>query len=278
MLLGYVAIIFAIGSSFYRKHTDVRDYFVASREIPTFVVVIGLAASLMSAISYLGIPSYAYRINLVPAATLIAAPIALFIVAKALLPFYFKLNVLTSYEYLERRFGYSVRLLASCLFLLARMLWLTLVSYGPAVAFKVAIPIALPLSVQNAFHHLHIDPAIGFWVVALGTIGTAYTMLGGMRALMWTDLFQFLILFGGLVGALFLVFHRSGLDAAGVWRVAREAGRTQLFDFRLSWTKGRSGLRFWGDSSSGWAISASTNWPSSATCRRIPCVKASTAC
>src|SRR5438552_4246953 len=104
VLLGYVAIIFAIGSSFYRKHTDVRDYFVASREIPTFVVVIGLAASLMSAISYLGIPSYAYRINLVPAATLIAAPIALFIVAKALLPFYFKLNVLTSYEYLERRF------------------------------------------------------------------------------------------------------------------------------------------------------------------------------
>jgi sodium-coupled monocarboxylate transporter 8/12 len=238
VLVGYVILIFTIGSSFYRTRSDVRDYFVASREIPTFVVVIGLAASLMSAISYLGIPSYAYRFNLVPAATLIAAPVALYIVAKALLPFFFKLNVLTSYEYLERRFGYSVRLLASCLFLLARLLWLTLVSYGPAVALKVAVPIPLPAAVEDAFRHLHIDPAIGLWVFALGTIGTAYTMLGGMRALMWTDLLQFLILFGGLLGALFVVFHRAGLDVAGAWSIARQAGRTRLFDFHLSWSEG----------------------------------------
>lgn len=238
VLLGYVTVIFVIGSSFYRTHSDVKDYFVASREIPTLVVVIGLAASLMSAISYLGVPSYAYRVNLVPAATLIAAPIALLIVAKALLPFFFKLNVVTSYEYLERRFGYSVRLLASCLFLLARMLWLTLVSYGPAVALKATIPVSLPAAVQSAFRHLHIDPVIGFWVLALGTIGTVYTMLGGMRALMWTDLLQFLILFGGLLGALFVVFRGTGLDAAGAWSLARRAGRTQLFDFRLNWSEG----------------------------------------
>jgi len=238
VLLGYIGIVFALGSAFYRKHSDASDYFVASREIPTFVVVIGLAASLMSAISYLGIPSYAYRINLVPAATLIAAPIALLIVAKALLPFFFKLNVLTSYEYLERRFGYSVRVLASCLFLIARMLWLTLVCYGPAVAMKITVPISLPSSVRDGFRILHIDPAIGFWVFTLGAIGTGYTMLGGMRALMWTDLLQFVILFGGLVGALFVVLHGTGLTVAGVWSLASTAGRTQLFDFNLNWREG----------------------------------------
>jgi sodium-coupled monocarboxylate transporter 8/12 len=63
-------------------------------------------------------------------------------------------------------------------------------------------------------------------------------MLGGMRALMWTDLASFLILFGGLIGILLVVFHRAGVNVARVWSIAQHAGRTQLFDFRLSWTEG----------------------------------------
>ncbi len=238
VLAAYLVVIISIGLSFYRRKSDVREYFVASRQLPMPIVVMGLAAALLSGISYLGVPSYSFRVDIVPAATLLAAPLAFFIVSRALLPFFFKLEVVTAYEYLERRFGPSVRLLASVLFLASRMLWLTLVSYGPAVALKTILPISPPAPVEAAFRWLHIDPAIGFWVFAIGLAGTIYTMVGGMRAVMWTDSIQFVILFAGLVGMLWLAVHRSGASLSQVWEIAHRAGRTRLFNFAFSWTEG----------------------------------------
>jgi len=237
-LLGYLALVFAFGLSFYRRRSSVGEYFIASRQIPTVIVVMGLSAALLSGISYLGVPSYSFRVNLVPAATLFAAPLAFIIVSRAILPFLFKLEVVTAYEYLERRFGPSVRLLASLLFLTSRMLWLTLVTYGPTVALKTIVPIKLPLAVQSAFRGIHVDPAIGFWVLAIGIAGTIFTMLGGMRSVMWTDSLQFLVLMAGLVGMLWLALDRSGLSLAAAWDVAGQDGHTRLFDFRFDWKEG----------------------------------------
>src|SRR4051794_8069296 len=92
-LAGYLVLVFAFGLSFYRRRSTVGEYFVASRQIPTVIVVIGLSAALLSGISYLGVPSYSFRVNLVPAATLFAAPLAFVIVSRAILPFLFKLEV-----------------------------------------------------------------------------------------------------------------------------------------------------------------------------------------
>ena len=198
----------------------------------------GLSAALMSGISYLGVPSYSFRVNIVPAATLFAAPLAFTIVSRAILPFLFKLEVVTAYEYLERRFGPSIRLLTSLLFLTSRMLWLTLVTFGPTVALKTILPIRLPATLETAFRSIHVDPAIGFWVLAIGVVGTIFTMLGGMRAVMWTDSLQFVVLMAGLVGIVWLALDRDGLSFAAAWEVARQDGHTRLFDFRFDWKEG----------------------------------------
>ena len=238
ILILYLSVIFGVGAAFYRRKTNIGEYFVAGRQIPTLVVVIGLAASLMSCISYLGVPSYSFRVDMVPAATLFAAPIAFWVVARMFLPFFFKLELVTSYQYLEWRFGPSVRLVASCLFLTSRFLWLALVSYGAAVALKFTMPVSLPIRVEAALRSAHIDPSIGFWVFALGFIGTAYTMLGGMRAVMWTDLLQFTMLCFGLFSVLAIAVGGTGLSLRAIWHIAEQAGRTKLFDFTFNWKEG----------------------------------------
>lgn len=235
VVFGYLGLICGIGAAFYRKHSGLQEYFVAGRQIPAAVVVIGLAASYTSSISYLGVPSYAFRANLVPLAGMFAAPAALWIVAKMFLPFFFKLNVITCYEYLDLRFGPGARLIASVLFLVSRVLWLVLVCYGTAVALKYAIPLTVPSTTAAALRSVHVDPEIAFWVVVLGALGATYTMLGGMKAVMWTDLLQFFMLCFGLAATLVVTATTSEKNLLEMWRVVDEAGRTRLFDFRFSW-------------------------------------------
>lgn len=253
VLVVYLLGITAMGTLFYRRRTGVREYFVAEREMPSIVVVIGLAASYTSSISYLGVPSYAYRENLVPLASIFAAPFALWVVAKMFLPFLFKLNVITCYEYLDLRFGSGARRIASGLFIVSRMLWLVLLSYGAAVALKYALHVPLPDSVEAPLRASAVDPQIAFWVVVLGVLGTTYTMLGGMRAVMWTDLLQFCMLCFGLLATIVVAGMASSDSLAGMWRIAEAAGRTRLFDFSFSWTSGT----FWAAIAGGFFISVS---------------------
>ncbi|MCI0621477.1 MAG: sodium/solute symporter [Acidobacteria bacterium] len=235
---GYIFAMVAIGAAFYRKESSLSEYFVASRQIPTIVVVLGTSAALLSGISYLGIPSYAYRVNLIPFATVLGMPIALLILSHILLPFFFKLEVVTVYEYLERRFDPSIRLLSSILFLLTRMAWLALLTYGPALVLKVATPVPIPSWALKTTELLGLDPQIAIWVLVVGISCTFYTVLGGMRAVMWTDVAQFLLLFGGLVVALGYAISQVDGGAVQAWQIAHQAGRTRIFDFSFSWTNG----------------------------------------
>jgi solute carrier family 5 (sodium-coupled monocarboxylate transporter), member 8/12 len=235
---GYILAMVVIGAAFYRKESSVSEYFVASRQMPTLVVVLSVSAALLSGISYLGTPSYAYRVNLIPFATILGMPIALLILSHVLLPFFFKLEVVTVYEYLERRFDPSIRLLSSILFLISRMAWLALLTYGPALVLKVATPLPIPSWCLKTSELFGLDPQIAIWVLVVGISCTFYTVLGGMRAVMWTDAAQFLLLFGGLVVALGYAISQVDGGAIQAWRIAHEAGRTRIFDFSFSWTDG----------------------------------------
>lgn len=234
VLFAYLIGICAIGAVFYRRSADLREYFVAGRQIPAFVVVVGLAASYTSSISYLGVPSYAYRVNILPFASIFAAPFALWVVSRMFLPFFFKLNVITCYEYLELRFGEGTRKIASLLFLISRMFWLILVVYGTAVALKYSVH--LDLQDWPVFQAAGLDPELTVWVALLALLGTGYTMLGGMRAVMWTDLLQFCMLCFGLLATIFVAASGTGQSIGEIWETASTAGRTRLLDFHFSWT------------------------------------------
>ena len=216
----YLLVVISIGCWMARKQKTTEDYFLAGRRMPWFVVGMSIFASLASAISYLGIPSEGYSANISLICGYLVSPIAAFLLIWLFYPFYQKLQVTTSYEYLGKRFGLKGRLSVSTLFLLARLGWLGNVIFAPALALSVVTGLDLWLT-----------------IVMMGVLATSYTALGGMTAVMWTDVIQFIILVGGGVWVSASLIQSVPEGFTGIWQIASVHGRTGGFWTGFSFTE-----------------------------------------
>ena len=213
----YLAAIFGIGLWLAGKQKTTVDYFLAGRKMPWFIVAMSMFASLTSATSYMGIPGTAYKENIafiiVGIMSVIGAPVMIFL----FYPFYRRLNVTTSYEYINRRYGRNARFATSSLFVLARLGWLGVVIYSPALALSVVTGVNLY-----------------FAILLMGILATSYTVLGGLSAVLWTDALQFTILVCGAIWvAVSLIIHvPDGLS--GIITIARESGHLDVFNLELN--------------------------------------------
>lgn len=177
-------------------------------------VAISLVAADMSAISYMGAPAWTFQHNLELVWSswtyLFVAPIVMFL----FMPFYSRFNFYTAYEYLERRFDLKTRLLGSVLFLLVRGSHVAIVIYAPSLILSLIT--GLPLA---------------GCVLIMGGCTTLYTTLGGMKAVIWTDVMQFTILIAGLCAVVWLSVARIPGGLHTVYSIAGDAGRLSLFNF-----------------------------------------------
>ena len=191
----YLAGVVVIGWHFSKNEKDTEDYLLGGRSIPWWAIAISMFATLMSALSFLGVPSEAFGFGLRLLLGMAIAPFALWISVRLFMRFYYSLGSFTPYEYLEKRFSPAVRLICSILFLVQRGIYLALVLFASSVAFKSAAGW---------------DPL--FTILLVGILGITYTVLGGMKAVVWTDVLQFFILFGGI---LFIIIKLSCLIPGG---------------------------------------------------------------
>ena len=214
ILGGYIVLISTLGSLFYRKKTSAADFFLGGRSMKAIPVAISLVAADMSAISYMGAPAWTYQHNLELVWSswtyLFVAPVVMFL----FMPFYSRFKFYTAYEYLERRFDLKTRLVGSAIFLLMRGSHVAIVIYAPSLILSLIT--GLPLAGS---------------VLIMGVCTTLYTTLGGMRAVIWTDVMQFSILIGGLVTVVWLSISHVPGGIHTVYDVARDAGRLHLFNF-----------------------------------------------
>ncbi|MBM3472546.1 MAG: sodium:solute symporter, partial [Armatimonadetes bacterium] len=174
LFIVYLLASVGVGALFVKEQKTTKDYFLAGRSMGSVVVAVSVIAALFSGITYLGAPSevYAHDISfaLVSLAFFIATPIATLV----FLPLYYQSRFYTAYQYLEERFSIGVRTLASALFIIRVLLWLGLATYAPALALQQVT--GLPL---------------WFTIVSTAVLTTFYTTLGGMKAVIWTDVMQF---------------------------------------------------------------------------------------
>jgi SSS family transporter len=177
----YLLSVVAIGWYFSKNEKSTDDYLLGGRTIPWWAISISMFATLMSALSFLGVPSEAFGHGCRLWLGILIAPFGLILAIWLFMRFYYTLGTFTPYEYLEKRFSPAVRLICSLLFLIQRGIYLALVLYASAVAFKSAAGW---------------DPL--FTIGLVGALGIIYTVLGGMKAVVWTDVLQFFVLFGGL--------------------------------------------------------------------------------
>jgi SSS family solute:Na+ symporter len=213
IILIYLIATGLLGSSFYRRRSTAREYFLGGRSMSWLPVGISVIAADLSAITVMGTPAWAYSHNLElmwnSVGYLIVAPVVILV----FVPFYSRLNLYTAYEYLERRFDLKVRLLTSVLFLTLRSMHVALVIYAPSIMF-------------------HLVTGLPVWqcIVFMGAFTTIYTTLGGIRAVIWTDVIQFSAVMTGLI-LIFCVCLDRVPSLPEAWHVASMSGRLKAFNF-----------------------------------------------
>ena len=181
----YASSTLALGWYFSRRQSDTKEYFVGSGNMNSMLIGVSLFATLLSTISYLSMPGEVLGKGPVYMSNLLALPIVFVIVGYVLLPVYMRYRVTSAYELLEARLGLSVRMLGVVMFLSLRLVWMSLLVYLTAKALTVMIGVG-----ENWI------PAI---VLVTGLVSVTYASLGGLRAVVITDLMQTLLLFSGAV-------------------------------------------------------------------------------
>ncbi|MCF7847566.1 MAG: sodium/solute symporter [Kiritimatiellales bacterium] len=213
----YLSGMVLIGLLFARKQDSAEMFFLGGRKLPWLAVGMSMYASLTSAVTYLGLPGTAYSENISLIIVCIMSPIVAPFILLLFYPLYHRLRVTTSYEYIEQRFGPTAHFGVAALFVLARLGWLGTVVYAPAMALSIVTGIPL-------------------WacICMMGLLATAYTAPGGLPAVVWTDVVQFVILIGGAIWvAVSLV---NGIDGGTetIMALARETGRLHIADWKIN--------------------------------------------
>ncbi|XP_075716188.1 sodium-coupled monocarboxylate transporter 1 [Rhinoderma darwinii] len=162
-----------------------KDFLMGGRSMSAVPVALSLTASFMSAVTVLGTPSEVYRFGSMFSIFAITYTIVVVISSEVFLPVFYRLGITSTYEYLELRFNKYVRLIGTVLFIIQTILYTGIVIYAPALA----------LNQVTGFH---------LWgaVVATGVVCTFYCTLGGLKAVVWTDVFQVGIMVAGFTSVI----------------------------------------------------------------------------
>ncbi|MGE3775774.1 MAG: hypothetical protein AB7F89_01210, partial [Pirellulaceae bacterium] len=217
-LLDYIAIVGYLGVTFWiayranKRQTDTEDFFLGGRRMPWFAVGLSIMATLLSTNTYLGAPGEMIKYGPAYFFGYLAYPFVFLVVGFLWVPFFMRLHLTSAYEYLERRFDYRARMFANLLFLGLRLGWMSMVVYTASMAMVTMMPEPLT-SVSEA---LGFSRPIYFVIVSVGLAATIYGSVGGIRAVIWTDVLQAVMLFGGvalIIGYVMLV-ERTGV---GTW-------------------------------------------------------------
>ncbi|KAM6092857.1 sodium-coupled monocarboxylate transporter 1 [Theristicus caerulescens] len=190
-----------------------KDFLMGGRSMSALPVALSLTASFMSAVTVLGTPAEIYRYGAIFCVFAITYGLVVLCSAEIFLPVFYKLGITSTYEYLELRFNKYLRLCGTVLFIIQTVLYTGIVIYAPALA---------------------LNQVTGFdlWgaVVATGVVCTFYCTLGGLKAVVWTDVFQVGIMVAGFSS----VIIRAVVVQEGIGRIVNDSyygGRLNFWDF-----------------------------------------------
>src|SRR5690349_3620984 len=223
ILLLYLAGITAFGLRFRKRQRSLRGYFLADRNSPWWAISLSIVAAETSTLTVISVPELAYSSNFGFLQIVIGYLVGRVVICFVLLPHYFRGELFTAYQLMERRFGQRLRSLTAGLFLITRA-----AAEGVRV-FAVALVVRIALGGL-----LHFSSAAAQDIAAIGIV-TALTLLytfeGGMAAVVWTDVVQSSIyIVGTLVGVLTIVHLVPGGWPA-IHTMGTEAGKFRVFDF-----------------------------------------------
>ncbi|RWS23435.1 putative sodium-dependent multivitamin transporter-like protein [Leptotrombidium deliense] len=219
IVFGVMLAISALIGLYYQftggRQRTTKEYLLGDGDMGIFPVAISLMASFMSAITLLGVPAENYFFStqflVINISYIIGTPIAAFI----FMPVFFQMKATSAYQYLEHRFDIYVRTAASSIFIIQMILYMGIVLYAPALALSAVTGLSK------------------WWsIISVGLVCTLYCTTGGMKAVLWTDVFQSFLMFASMI----IVVVKGTMDVGGahvVWQRAIDGNRIQFLNFDI---------------------------------------------
>ena len=211
----YLIGITLFGLRFRKRHGSLRDYFLAGRDIPWWAISLSIVAAETSTLTIISIPGLAYDTNLTFLQVVMGYVVGRFVISFVLLPHYFRGEIYTAYELIERRFGRGLRSLTAGIFLLTRT-----AAEGVRV-YAVSIVIAIALGTGEV---------ASIAIICILTL--IYTFEGGLAAVIWTDVVQTVIYVGGTLVGLWTILHLVPGGWTAIHAAAASASKLQVFNFK----------------------------------------------
>ena len=197
VIILYLCLVFALGLYFSRRQASTDTYFLAGRAVPGWVVGFSIMGTIIGSSTFVGQPGEVFRENMWALPLhLMLVPVMLF-VAKHIVVFYRRVIRMSIYGYLEQRFGYPIRVYGGLAFIFSRLVDVSATFYflSLAVAYLTGVDLT-------------------FIIVTIGVFTVAYTLLGGITAVLWTDVIQGIMLLGG--GFIILLHALLGPEAGAM--------------------------------------------------------------
>jgi solute:Na+ symporter, SSS family len=228
IIAAYLAGVTLFGIAFRQGQHTVRDYFLGGRTAPWWALAISIVATETSTLTIIGTPALAFAGNITFLQLVLGYLVGRVVIVLVFLPHYFRGEYYTAYQLMERRFGPRVKAVAASTFLVTRAL---------AEGVRIA---AIALVVNAAFGTQQRTS-----VVLIMALVLVYTFEGGMKAVIWTDVVQFILYFSGSIAAFFLLLHKIPGGWQAVVHAAAATNKFRVFDFSFSLVNPAKTYTFW---------------------------------
>ncbi|MGB0767008.1 MAG: sodium:solute symporter family transporter [Phycisphaeraceae bacterium] len=218
ILAGYFGLIVAIGALASRGTGDTTGFFLGGRRMPAWAVAMSFAATTLSAATFIGYPQAAFAGDLTLLAHEVSKLLAALLVALLLLPALYRAGHVTVYGYLGDKAGPGAATAASAVFLLGRLLASGARLFIAGTAFSLIL-------------YGNLDPPnLVAAIVLFGVVGTLYTALGGIKAVIWTDTLQLVVVVGAVLVSIALLLNAIPLSPGEMVEVVRAEKKHVVFD------------------------------------------------
>ena len=240
VIAGYLVAITVFGSWFARFQKTTRDYFLNDRSVPWWAICFTIVATETSTLSFIGVPAQAFAGNMTFLQLALGYIIGRLLVSLLFIPAYFRGDLFTSYELLQRRFGPGVKNIAAVIFVVTRTLADGVRLFATALVITVVTQVPVPLA-----------------IVLIGAAMIVYTTRGGVSAVIWTDVVQMFIYVAGalVVFCVAAAADRRRLEPRSS-SAGEAAGKFRVFDFAFDPTRVYT---FWAGLFGGVALTLATH-------------------
>ena len=219
VIAAYLAGITWFGARFRKNQHSLKDYFLGGRTTPWWAIAFSIVSAETSTLTVIGTPALSFAGNFGFLQVVFGYLLARIVISALFLPQYFRGEMFTAYELMQRRFGPRIRKLTAGTFLLLRAL-----AEGVRV-FAISIVISIVMGTGEVAS-----------IAAIVALTLFYTFEGGLTAVIWTDVVQMLLYIAGAVTSFFVILHQIPGGWPHVQEMALHGGKFQVFDFRFAWT------------------------------------------